>query len=449
MSAQSTILLYNPISNEGHLDSWHVLFIEIFLAAGWSVIPATTDPQALKSTLERKGLLNHPQLMWLATLEHERQTTTVKITNFYKRLLRQFKKVFQSAKQREQYLLASRFLDPQQFKNDIERTLNACPVRVDLIFNLFIDGYLRNSIVWNDLVFWQKADEAIQASIPWAGLCITPELDVQPKARPQAQSQSLAQVPSRLSKKMPQYYSLATYRGTCFLDEAAVQDYREVFHNKQFAFLPDITETDLPPEPVELALEVKRRAAGRTIVFMGGSIGKQKNLEKWIELILSADPQQWYFVQIGRISHNNLTHADAQALKRIEQQQPENFYVHADYLPDETSFNSIIATVDVIFAVYRDFYRSSNMLAKAAYFEKPILVADRCLMGERVTQYGIGLAVPADSLASIQAGLTAVLNIQDLPAKCASYRAAFNRTEFSRRLIAFATSCLSQPKPIA
>jgi hypothetical protein len=123
--------------------------------------------------------------------------------------------------------------------------------------------------------------------------------------------------------------------------------------------------------------------------------------------------------------------------------------VHADYLPDETSFNSIIATADVIFAVYRDFYRSSNMLAKAAYFEKLILVADRCLMGERVTQYGIGLEVPADSLAAIQAGLTAVLNIQDLPAKCASYRAAFNRTEFSRRLIAFATSCFGQPKPIA
>jgi hypothetical protein len=122
--------------------------------------------------------------------------------------------------------------------------------------------------------------------------------------------------------------------------------------------------------------------------------------------------------------------------------------VYPDYLPDETSFNSIIATANVIFAVYRDFYRSSNMLAKAAYFEKPILVADRCLMGERVTQYGIGHAVPADSLAAIQAGLKAVLSIQDLPAKCASYRAAFNRTEFSRRLTAFATSCLSQPKSI-
>ena len=443
MSAQSAILLYNPISNEGHLDSWHVLFIEMFLAAGWNVIPATTDPQGLRAKLERKRLLNHPNLICLTALEHERHTIKVKATNLYQRVRRRFQRLYQSAKQREEQLLAARFLDPQQFKNDIERTLSRSPVRVHLIFNLFVDGYLPGSMIWNDLAFQQGSDQVVKVPIPWVGLCITPELEAQPRLQTQVQ------VSASPFKKVPAYYSLSTYRGTCFLDEAAIQQYREVFPAKQFAFLPDITETDLPLEPTALAVEIKRRAAGRLIVFMGGSIGQQKNLEKWIELILSTDPTQWYFVQIGRISYNNLTPADEQALGRIKQQPPENLYVHADYLPDETSFNSIIATADVIFAVYRDFYRSSNMLAKAAYFEKPILVADRCLMGERVTQYGIGLAVPADSLAAIQAGLSAITHIQDLPIKCASYRVAFSRIEFGRSLTAFATSCLNQPRAIA
>jgi hypothetical protein len=443
MSAQSAILLYNPISNEGHLDSWHVLFIEIFLTAGWNVIPATTDPRGLKSTLERKSLLNHPNLIWLTALEHERQTVKLKATNLYQRVRRRLQRLCQSAKQREEQLLAARLLDPQQFKCDIERTLGRCPVHVHLIFNLFVDGYLPNSMIWNDMVFQQDSDRVIAEPTPWIGLCVTPEREAQP------QLQTQDQVSARPSKEMPAYYSLSTYRGTCFLDEAAIQQYREAFPAKQFAFLPDITETDLPPEPTALAVEIKRRAAGRRIVFMGGSIGKQKNLEKWIELILSADPKKWFFVQIGRINRNNLTPADEQALGRIKQQPPENLYVYADYLPDETSFNSIIETADVIFAVYRDFYRSSNMLAKAAYFEKPVLVADRGLMGERVTQYGIGLAVVPDSLAAIHTGLSAVTQIQNLPAKCAVYRVVFSRTEFSRSLTGFATSCLHQSKAIA
>jgi hypothetical protein len=179
---------------------------------------------------------------------------------------------------------------------------------------------------------------------------------------------------------------------------------------------------------------------------MGGSIGKQKNLSQWVALISNIDPKQWYFVQVGRISHNSLSTEDAQALARIQQQPPENLYVHADYLPDETPFNAMIATADVIFAVYRDFYRSSNMLSKAAYFEKPILVADQCLMGDRVTHYEIGLAVPSDSQEKIQAGLVALVQLQALPTKFARYRAEFNRAEFSRRLTDFATTCLQQPR---
>jgi hypothetical protein len=119
-------------------------------------------------------------------------------------------------------------------------------------------------------------------------------------------------------------------------------------------------------------------------------------------------------------------------------------YIHADYLPDETSFNAILAGADIIFAVYRDFYRSSNMLSKAAYFEKPILVSSGCLMGERVARYGIGLAVASNSASEILAGLDATLRIDDLQLKFAAYRAVFNRVEFDRNLMNFATGCLQQ-----
>jgi hypothetical protein len=427
-SVRDCVLLYNPISNEGHLDSWHVLFIEVFLKAGWGVIPVTHDPRAIQQKLEQKGLFSHPQLLWPEKTWQQASSPLSTLSSFSRRIARRVKRVFQSAAQRENDLLANKFLDPQTFKDTIAQVLSAYPGRTQLIFNMYVDGYLPQSKVWADMVFSEAKDSAATASIPWAGLCITPEQISEQQA----------------SQTLPEYYQLSGYQGTCFLDEALLQSYRMHYPTKYFEFLPDITETDLPTTSNPIALDIKQRAAGRTIVFMGGSIGKQKNLARWVDMILNLDPTQWYFVQIGRINLNNLTPADEQALALLKEQQPANLYIHADYLPDETVFNAIIVASDIIFAVYRAFYRSSNMLSKAAYFEKPILVADHCLMGERVTKYEIGLAVPADHSECIQAGLASLLKLEGLATKFANYRADFNSSEFSRRLDTFAKNCLSQ-----
>ncbi len=432
MSVRDCVLLYNPISNEGHLDSWHVLFIEFFLQAGWRVIPVTHDPHAIQKKLEQKGLFSHPQLLWPTKIWQQPSRPIATIASFYRRVVRRVRHVVQSAAQREQDLLANKFLDPQVFKDTIDQVLSAYPGRTQLVFNMYVDGYLPQAKVWPDMVFSDMQDSAVAASIPWAGLCITPE--------------NLSE--QQASQTMPAYYLLSNYQGTCFLDETLPQKYRDHYPNKYFEFLPDITETDLPITPNPLALDIKHKAAGRKIVFMGGSIGKQKNLAQWVDLVLNLDPMQWYFVQIGRINVNNLTPADEQALALLKQQQPANLYVHSDYLLDETVFNAIIAASDVIFAVYRDFYRSSNMLSKAAYFEKPILVADNCLMGERVTKYEIGLAVPADYSEGIQAGLASLLKLEGLETKFANYRADFSCTEFSRRLDAFAQNCLPKDQVV-
>jgi hypothetical protein len=396
------------------------------LKAGWGVIPVTHDPRAIQQKLEQKGLFSHPQLLWPEKAWQPASSTLSTISSLSRRIARRVKRVFQSAAQRQNDLLANKFLDPKTFKDTIAQVLSSYPGRTQLIFNMYVDGYLPQSKVWADMVFSEVKDSAATASIPWAGLCITPE---------QISAQQAPQ-------KLPEYYQLAGYQGTCFLDEALLESYRTHYPTKHFEFLPDITETDLPTMPSSLALDIKRHAGGRTIVFMGGSIGKQKNLSRWVDMVLNLDPAQWYFVQIGRISLNNLTPDDEQALALLKQQQPANLYVHSDYLPDETDFNAIIAASDVIFAVYRDFYRSSNMLSKAAYFEKPILVADRCLMGERVTKYAIGLAVPADNAKCIQAGLASLLKLEGLATKFANYRADFNSSEFSRRLDTFAKNCL-------
>lgn len=423
MQPRPCVLLYNPISNEGHLDSWHVLVTEAFISTGWDVVPVSQDPVGLQKKLEQKGFLHHPQLSWAKSTQSGQNIGWGRMNQITQKVIKRLKRPFQSQTVREQHALAAKFLDPQTFKQEIETALHSSAKKVDLVFNLFVDGYLQRSDAWKEIRFRNRDGAAL---VPWVGLCIT--------------SEALSHAYD--DTRIPDYYSLEQYCGTCFLDESVLQTYEYHFPAKTFTFLPDITETGLPKTQEALVTEILRNAAGRKIVFMGGSIGKQKNLVQWVDLILNADPTQWYFVQVGRINHNNLLPDDQRALAKLETHSPENLYVHADYLSDEALFNAIIAASDVIFAVYRDFYRSSNMLSKAAYFEKPLLVADNCLMGDRVSKYGIGVALPFNQSDRIRAALTVVLGIENLASKFAAYREDFSANIFCKHLNEFARACL-------
>ena len=60
---------------------------------------------------------------------------------------------------------------------------------------------------------------------------------------------------------------------------------------------------------------------------------------------------------------------------------------------------------DVIYASYEKFYHSSNLLTKAAFFRKPILVSTGFCMAERVHAYRLGASVPEGD---VERGLVAI-----------------------------------------
>ena len=239
------------------------------------------------------------------------------------------------------------------------------------------------------------------------------------------------------------YYSLSTLGGICFLDEITCRAYSESLSNKYFQCLPDITNGELSEHPSFLAEEVMCRAAGRKIVFLGGSIVGKKNIARWSELIALADPSRWFFVQVGEIHGNTLSPADTAAFERLVADPPENLSLYAHYLSDERDFNAIINIADVIFAVYRDFRFSSNMLGKAAFFEKPILVSDGCLMGDRVRNYGIGLVVPHDDAQAMLCALERLMKEPVPPQNFSAYRAASNEQTAGNNLERFIARILA------
>jgi hypothetical protein len=431
MTLANCIVLYNPISNEGHLDSWHALFIESFLDSGWAVIAITSNRKGLEDRLRQKNLTESADLtvVDMVSLSDRRSGLRQLVDSCIQRLkkgrcwavLRKTQGLFNQLKSPERQQQISDLkthLSPVLFQKHINRLLEQRSANVNIIFNMYIDAYSITPSSWSHFKFSQP--------IPWASLCITSTDDQQDPHKP-----------------TPSYYTLSTYRGTCFLNDRVAQLYKIRWPNKTFECLPDITETALPLTATPIATRLEELAHGRTIVFMGGSIGRQKNLPHWFELIQKADSATFYFVQIGRINYNNLSDEDTAALSCVMSRPPENLYIYDQYIPDETIFNEIIWISDIIFAVYTDFARSSNMLSKAAYFEKPILVAQGALMAERVDKYGIGKSVLPNNTAQIHEGLLECLQLPDLPARFALYRADFNHKELKVKLQSFIQACLS------
>jgi hypothetical protein len=306
-----------------------------------------------------------------------------------------------------------RYLDPFDLGQRLAIFKKRSKWRPSIIFNMYMDMYAPDQKRW-------ALFDAVNP-LPWAGIRF---------------------VPSEAGTEA--YYKLQYLAGMCFLDEIIHQQYQTLMPNKAFGYLPDITENSLPAEQTELVTQIKAHAQGRAIVFLGGTLGGNKNLAKWYELIALADPSKWYFVQIGEMFENTLTPEDAQALAKVTEQCPANLFVRREYLPDEAAFNEVIAASNIIFAVYRNFTVSSNMPGKAAAFEKPILVAEGHLMGQRVQQYGIGLAVPENDVEQMYKGLQQLRqNQSNLKDHFEAYRKDFSAQALGSQLTATLRACLT------
>jgi hypothetical protein len=461
MKEKKFIVLFNPISNEGHLDSWHVLFAILLLKGGYGVIAITSDPLGLEAKLTSKG---YPPSETLRIVSTQRQAATVtnktprliqilrkawlnwnaycdeaqyqqhwylnqtqkrplvylgyrfkySILKRFGQLMRQLHGFYKKKKQHQQSSVnaVNFYLRPEDFLQQVNVVLDQYPGQVQVVLNMYIDAYPPAVESWKSFRF--------KEGTPWGALCITPT------ERPEQG-----------------YYKALDFKGTLLLDERLTACYRAELPQYIFEYLPDVTDTALPVESGHLARELRVLAGSRKIVFMGGSIGKQKNLSRWFELIAVADPQQWFFVQIGRINKNNLMPEDEVALLQVLSRPPENLYIQPTYLADERTFNEIISISDVIFAVYRDFGRSSNMLSKAAYFEKPILVSKSCLMGDRVEQYRIGYVVPQDDTLAMYQALCNLGKIENLGTHFKSYRSDFSEEIMQQKLVAFLQQSIS------
>ena len=122
------------------------------------------------------------------------------------------------------------------------------------------------------------------------------------------------------------------------------------------------------------------------MISLLGSINFRKGIKLLLESIPLLPKDEYFFLIAGKSS---LTAQQENDLRAFGESR-NNCLFSLEKIPDESCFNALIAESDLIFAAYKQFTGSSNLLTKAAAFRKPVIVSRGLCMGRRVEQYGTG-----------------------------------------------------------
>ena len=195
--------------------------------------------------------------------------------------------------------------------------------------------------------------------------------------------------------------------GVAVLDEG-IASVLEQRLGKRVAIFPDETEEQLANTPHPTAQKMKERAAGRPVIGALGSISKRKGVMTLFEVAEASRDKPWFFAVVGSLSEGSrrtFSETELQKLDAAVRGEIPNVFASFEHIEDETEFNTVFAACDMHYAVYETFAHSSGILTKAAFFEKPVIVAKGFCMEERIRRFGMGVAVEQNHVTQIVAAI--------------------------------------------
>ena len=178
--------------------------------------------------------------------------------------------------------------------------------------------------------------------------------------------------------------------GLALLDEGAVEFMRSKTGHANIVAFPDFTD-EVSSDQDGVAAELKDFAAGRFIVGMAGHLHPTKGVCVFAKVAEQMKTENVVFALVGELMTGLFSEQDHALLQRVL--ALPNVFSHLQRLPDGATFNGIVSYFDVFFGAYLDFPNSSNTLAKAALFRRPVIVSEGYLMAERVRKFRLGVVV--------------------------------------------------------
>lgn len=235
---------------------------------------------------------------------------------------------------------------------------------------------------------------------PIAGLHIAPTWQSGPKARLQDLRYGILRDDWLLGS--------SSIRSIAVLCEQAVQPLAQQFRHARVLHCPDICHVTLPEQPSSLASRISEVRDGRHVVALIGALDHRKNVATFIETCNLSDPDKFLFVLAGKWTAASVDAAGHPRYCPSPDKLPSNMLVHFERFENEAAFNSVIQAADSIWVNYQNFFLSSNLLAKAAHFRRPVVAQNYGTIGYRASRFHLGVTVPPNDAAEVLNGLMKV-----------------------------------------
>lgn len=399
-----TLALINPISGHGHLDSWHALFVEAFLRRGYRVIAITPLGNRLRSRISTDASPSMKHRLFIGGMSPDAHRKKLPLrVRVLKEIVRIGRHVPNRMVQERAESLLRRFpsrgrggegIAPLALGAGLNACVASCGIRPDAALVMYMDSMATLS------ADWRHFEEA--CGVSWAGIHFTGM--------------------SFTAKPGDEFYDSPGFSGLALLSDDSAKRFAEWFPGKRFVAVPDVTYAGLPKKLPGWLRNALRRSRGRKVIVCGGSMTGRKNIAFLRRVMERLDPAEWFLLMVGRPYKNTFNHEDLAFWQDAEFGRFENVFVMPEFIDDERDFNAMISHADVIFAAYRDFNCSSNMLSKAATFEKPVVVPRGTYIGEEVVRYGIGVAVALSDAEQAAESMSLLVRQPPIASAFAKYR---------------------------
>ena len=366
------------------MDSWCGLIAKVLVDRGYKVFILTpgAPEHGFVHSQDKTSATEIEYLEWKFSVAERLRLTVISVLSRLPMILDFLIKARQSRRGGRLGQVQSRSssgdVHPKSFEYHVNWAMRQRRVSPDLILNLYLDVYRSDKPSWSSI--------KIDRNIPFAGLRFVGDGEGEDGV-----------------------CTANGFRGIALFEESMYRKYNSRYKNLRVIQLPDITNTEFDSVNKYEMKQVQELAKNRTVVFLGGSIGGNKNIGKFVEVISMMDPDHWFFLVIGKVDKTTFTEFDLVEYDKIESGVFKNVLLIDQYIESESIFNGYIYASDIVYAVYRNFEFSSNMLMKASGFHKPIVVSDRYEMGRRVNSARIGCTVNEDDASSIAYGLKQAL----------------------------------------
>lgn len=205
-------------------------------------------------------------------------------------------------------------------------------------------------------------------------------------------------------------------RSVAVLDEGIAHRLSKI-NKKPVVIFPDVADESPPDPEYYIARQITERSGGRKVIGLLGSLEKRKGLLRMLEISQTEAGKKWFFVFAGNLEEQTFTDNENDRIKQIAGSNSPNCLFHFERIPDEPQFNALVAQCDVLYAIYDNFYHSSNILTKAALFDKPVIVNSAHCMGERVLNHSTGVCVQKGDMDECIGALKGLLEGPDVNIK--------------------------------